>query len=167
MATNARDWTGTCTVCKQTFQYPDFECKRQPGTHSLPPKTYYHLGAGHIQDMKERRLWAPMLNLKPDIEVRDKVTGVITRQEGVIVAFGPSGVHTTVDPEEQYFLDMKPGILTGDEGLAAWEKMYLTSEQQLRKSQSTLAEIQRQIKEGNILLDEVKRTKTDNAVAVR
>jgi hypothetical protein len=157
-ARNQRDWSATCEICGQTFRYPDFECSKQPGHHSLPTKTYYHLGGGHIQSIRDRNMFTPMLNLKADRDIRDS-TGVIAHQDGLIVHFLPRGLYETSDPEEQYFLDHKNGVAQGPEGLKEWEKMYLTTDQQLTKAKAQLEETQRQIREGNALLDSVKEQK--------
>jgi hypothetical protein len=157
-ANNQRDWRATCEACGQIFAYPDFECSKKPGHHLVPLKTYYHLGGGHIQNIRDRNLFTPMLNLKADRDIRDS-TGTISHQDGLIITFRPRGLYETTDPEEQYFLDHKVGVAQGPEGLAAWEKMYLTTEQQLTKAKTQLEETQRQIREGNALLDSVKDQK--------
>lgn len=169
-ALKAQQWRARCLVCGKEFSYADgFDCEAQPGKHSVEPKEYYHLGAGHIQAIRDRRMWSPTLNLKADIEVRDKITGQITRVEGVLVHFNPGGKYETGNPEEQYYLDMHPGVMFGREGLEAWEKMYYTPEQQLNKAQAQLADTQRQIRESNALLDRIKTQKGEkqDAVAVR
>jgi hypothetical protein len=169
-ANKAKMWEGKCEVCDKSFKFSNgFECAEQPGRHTCAAKTYYHLGAGHIQNMRERRMFAPTLNLKADIEVRDKVTGQIAKTEGVMVSFRDSGIYETTDPQEQYYLDQHPGVMTGDEGKDAWEKMYLTPVQQLDKAQSRLADVQRQVREGNALLDLTRQAKErkPDAVGVR
>jgi hypothetical protein len=163
----ARDWTSTCEVCGVTFSYPDFDCAKQPGNHTVAAKTYYHLGGGHIDNVKERRLFAPIVVLQPDSEMLDK-NGLITRFPAIVVHFRDSGIYETSKPDEQYYLDEKNGVKSGTAGREAWEKMYLTPEQQVTKNQSRLDEIQRQIREGNALLENVKRAKGQgDAVAVR
>jgi hypothetical protein len=165
-AIRAKNWKATCLVCGKTFSYADgFECDAQPGKHVVAIREYYHLGAGHIQSIRDRRMFSPALNLKSDIEVRDKVTGQITRIEGLIVHFRESGKFETSDPEEQYLLDMHHGVTSGAEGLAAWEKMYLTQDQQTRKAQEHLADLQKQIRENNALLERVKTQKVEKDVA--
>jgi hypothetical protein len=168
-ALKARNWKATCLVCGKTFGYADgFQCDAQPGKHVIQNKEYYHLGAGHIQSIRDRRMFTPSLNLKSDIEVRDKVTGQISRIEGLIVHFRESGRYDSSDPEEQYYLDMHHGVVSGMEGLAAWDKMYLTPEQQTHKAQTQLADLHKQIRESSALLDRVKEQKGEkNAAAVR
>lgn len=166
-ALKARDWKTTCIVCGKTFGFADgFECESQPGRHVVAPKEYYHLGAGHIQSIRDRRGWSPSLNLVSDIEVRDKVTGNITRIEGLIVRFR-DGKYESTDPMEQYHLDMHPAVMSGQDGLAAWEKMYLTPDQQTAKAQAQLADLQKQIRESNALLDRVKQKGERDVAAVR
>ena len=153
----AMSWKAHCLVCDEDFTYKDgFECKAQPGRHTIESETYYHLGAGHIQDIRERRKFAPALNLKANLEVRDKVTGQITQTEGIIVHFNPGGIYTTQNPEEQYYLAQHMGVTTGDEGRDAWDKMYLTPQQQLDKANTRLSDVQRRIREGNALLETVR-----------
>jgi hypothetical protein len=156
-AFKAKSWRATCEVCDKTFSYPDgFDCSAQPGRHTVEKKVYYHLGGGHIQNIKERRLFTPTLNLKANEETRDKLTGQISSTPGVLVTFRESGIYDTTDPQEQFYLDQHPAVLSGDEGHAAWEKMYLTPAQQLDRTTTRLADMQRQLREGNALLDAVK-----------
>lgn len=163
-ALKARDWKATCEVCGKTFSYKDgFDCLSQPGRHSVEPKDYYHLGAGHIQSIRDRRMFAPTLNLRSDMEVRDKVTGQITRLEGVLVHFRESGQYSTSDPQEQYYLDMHPAVVSGREGREAWEKVYFTQQQQLDKANQQLAAVQKEIRENNALLNLQKKGKEDAA----
>jgi hypothetical protein len=82
-----------------------------------------------------------------------------------MVHFKESGLYETTDPQEQYYLDQHAGVLQGDEGKAEWDKMYLTPQQQLDKSNQKLADVQRQIKEQNALLDTVKERKGSHANA--
>ena len=159
-ALKAKDWRGHCIVCGQEFSYADgFECPSQPGRHTVDPKEYYHLGGGHIQSLRDRRIFTPMLNLQGGIEVRDKVTGEITRMEGLMVQFKEGGKYETNDPLEQYHLDMHPAVFSGEEGREAWDKVYLTPEQQLQKAQGQLAEVQKRVREENALLNITKRYK--------
>ena len=163
-AIKARDWRAYCIICGREFSYADgFDCQSQPGHHTIDEKTYYHLGAGHIQSTRDRRLFAPALNLKADREVRDKVTGEIAAVTGVIVHFKDSGIYDTTDPEEQYYLDQHASVMTGEEGKAEWEKMYLTQQQQLAKAQQKLADTQRQVREQNALLESTKAMHAKNA----
>lgn len=165
----ARDWQRTCLACGKTFKYADgFDCPAQPGRHTVDPVEYYHLGAGHIQDTRDRRKFTPMLNLVGEKEVRDKVTGEITRIEGLIVQFHEGGRYESSDPLEQYHLDMHPALMTGQEGRDAWDKMYLTREQQLQKAQVTLSDLQKQIRDNNALLELTKSKKGErDGVGVR
>jgi hypothetical protein len=167
-ALRAKNWEAVCMVCGNRFKYPDFDCPAQPGRHVVDMREYYHLGAGHIQAMRDRRDFSPTLNLVADIEVRDKITGQITKLEGLLVHF-QHGKYQSTDPLEQYHLDMHPAVMTGSEGLTAWEKMYMTQDQQLAKAQQQLADVQRQIREGNALLDLTKQNKQreKDAAAVR
>lgn len=167
-AIKAKNWKKTCIVCGHTFTYGDgFECSAQPGRHVVDSKEYFHLGAAHIQSIRDRRGWTPTLNLVSDLEVRDKVTGMITRVEGLIVHFNPGGKYETSDPLEQYHLDMHPSVFSGPEGREAWDKMYLTQEQLTAKAQGQLADLQKQIRESNALLDRVKTQKEKDVASVR
>jgi hypothetical protein len=164
----AKNWEAHCIVCGKKFNYASgFECEAQPGRHVVDQKEYYHVGAGHIQSIRDRRMFAPSLNLVSDIEVRDKVTGVITRLEGLIVHFQPSGKYQTSDPMEQYHLDMHPAVMQGAEGRDAWDKMFLTQDQQLAKAQGKLADIQKEIRDNNALLELTKTQKKENVTSVR
>jgi hypothetical protein len=166
----AQNWHKVCLVCGKDFTYADgFECMSQPGRHVIDSKMYYHLGAGHIQSHRDRQMFAPLLNLIADMEVRDKVTGRITSMEGLRVHFHERGLYETTDPLEQYHLDMHPGLMTGPEGKEAWDRMYLTRDQQLAKAQAQLADVHKQIRESNALLEAVKAEKGNkkDGVALR
>jgi hypothetical protein len=164
----AKNWEGHCLMCGKKFNFQSgFECEAQPGRHVVDEREYYHLGAGHIQSLRDRRQFTVALNLVPDLEVRDKVTGQITRVEGLIVHFQPGGKYQTSDPLEQYHLDLHPGVMTGAEGREAWDKMYLTQDQQLQKAQNKLADVQKQIRDNNALLELTKAQKKENVPAVR
>jgi len=168
-AIKARDWRARCLICGAHFGYADgFECPSQPGHHTVEMKTYYHLGAGHIQSVRDRRGFKVALNLKADREVRDKITGEITGISGLIVHTKESGIYETSDPEEQYYLDFHSSVMTGEEGKVEWDKMYLTPQQQLEKAQAKLADTQRQVREQNALLLETKAraNKEKNALPV-
>jgi hypothetical protein len=156
----AKSWRGDCLACGKQFSYADgFDCSAQPGRHTVESKTYYHLGAAQVQSVRDRRMFTPTLNLQGGIEVRDKVTGEISRTEAVIVHFKESGIYETADPLEQYHLDQHPALLSGAEGREAWDKVYLTSDQQLSKAKDNLAAVQRQVREQNALLDATKARK--------
>jgi len=102
------------------------------------------------------------------LEIRDKVTGQVTRIEGLIVHFKEGGKYETSDPLEQYHLDLHPAVMYGQAGREAWDKMYLTPDQQLSKAQGQLADIQKQIRENNALLNLTKDNKKEaHGVALR
>jgi hypothetical protein len=164
----AKNWEAVCIMCGKKFKYADgFECEAQPGRHSVEPKEYFHLGAGHIQSKRDRDQFTPSVNLVSDIEIRDKVTGQVTRIEGLIVHFRARGRYETSDPLEQYHLDLHPAVRSGTEGLEAWEKMFYSPEQQTAKAQAKLAELQKEIRESNALLDLTKQKKEKDVVGVR
>lgn len=163
-----------CLVCHEVVAYDDhkedsgFNCPKQPGKHTLDSKTYYSLGARHVQNPRDRRLFAPLIVLRPAYELRDPITGRITMTKALHVQFIQGGTYTTSDAEEQYYLDRKQGLLQGDEGLRAWQKVYLTPEQQVKLAKDEVAELEsraRQLREGNALLDQVKRAKQAGAGA--
>ena len=157
-----KDWTAQCLACGETFKYADgFECQAQPGRHIVDSREFYHLGGAHIQSERDRRMYMVMLNLVPDLEIRDKVTGQITRIEGLIVHFREMGIYNTSDPLEQFHLDMHPAVVSGQEGREAWEKIYLTPQQQLAKAQAQLAETKKEIRENYALLDLTKQQKEE------
>jgi hypothetical protein len=145
----------TCLTCKQGFDYPDWKCARQPGNHNIPEKTYYHLGGGHIQNVRDRRMFAPRIVLNPGFESLSK-TGDNVTVDRLEIEFNAGGIYTTSEPSEQYFLDKKPGIVSGDEGLAAWQKMYLTQEQRNGILKAEAEDLERRVKESNDLLAKAK-----------
>ena len=52
---------------------------------------------------------------------------------GITIQFQKSGIYTTSDPYEQYYLDLRVNeggdIVKGKAGLEAWQKVYLTAAQ--------------------------------------
>lgn len=140
-----------CLICKQKFEYPDFGCTKQPGNHVVAEKQYFHPGGKTVQSVRDRYFFGPHIVLVPGITRLDNATGNFQRIAAVEVDF-VRGRFSTTNPEEQYYLDRKPGLC--DE--ATWENIYLTAEQQVTIAKGKLEDIQRQIKEGNSLLDQVK-----------
>jgi hypothetical protein len=153
----AEQWKKKCVDCGEEVAYGKFgPCKGHPGNHTLEMKTYYHPGARDIQDPRDRRKFAPVLILQPGYDQRDPQNpGQLINVKGCDVQFYDGKVET-VDPQIQYHLDHKVGILSGEEGLRLWRSIYLTEDQQNNIARAELAETQRQIKEANDLLAQVK-----------
>lgn len=145
----------TCTVCKKGFDYPDFDCTRQPGKHSVETKNYYHLGGASIQNPRDRRMFSPTVVLNAGKE-RISDSGDSVTLGRVVITFNDGGTFSTSDPEQQYYLDRKHGISEGEEGLKAWQKIYLTPEQRKNVAETELAEIDRKIREQNDVLARAK-----------
>lgn len=155
-------WSRKCTLCAATVEYdgsdPKFfgfgPCKKKAGNHQVESVTYYHPGARSIQDQRDRRLFSPHVILLPVYEYQAE-GGKVFKTHGVDAQFS-DGKFETNDPEKQWYLDQKGDIMTGPEGLEMWRSIYLTTEQNLGIQKAELAETQRQIKESNSLLEQLK-----------
>jgi hypothetical protein len=153
-----------CTVCNKVVEYPKFDCTAQPGRHTVEEKTYYHLGGQHVQSIRDRGLFAPLVILQAAYDRVDPDTQEPYRTEAVQVQFN-NGNYSTTDSREQWFLDRRKDILQGPEGLEAWQKIYLTPEKQKRIAEDKLGALNRQIKEANDLLAATKAQKQQPAGA--
>lgn len=148
-----------CTKCGETVEYPDFKCKKQPGNHSVPEKTYYHTGCSHIASMRDRQMFAPLIILRPGQDKLDPATQKIIADKGLHAQFGQRGLLTTADSEMQYYLDER-GFSSGEEGLQAWRAVYLTPEQSRAIARDELSDLNRKIEEGkNTLLEQQKQAR--------
>jgi hypothetical protein len=158
----ANIWPRKCTACGETVDYNGEDakwfgfgpCKKKIGNHIVEPVTYYHPGGKGIQDLRDRRIFAPDVILLPVYEYQAE-GGKILKTHGVSAHFY-DGKFETADPEQQWYLDQKGGILSGPDGLKMWREIYLTTEQNLHIQKAELEDVQRQIKEGNALLEQVK-----------
>ncbi len=156
------NWPKKCELCSATVEYDGTDskffgfgpCKKKAGNHQVAAKTYYHPGATSIQDQRDRRRFAPDVILLPVYEYQAE-GGKILKTHGVSAHFY-DGKFETVDPEQQWYLDQKGDILTGQAGLEMWRTVYLTTEQNLGIQKAELEDVQRQIKESNSLLDQMK-----------
>lgn len=148
-----------CSLCDAVVEYPDFECKKQPGGHTVPSKTYYHLGGSHIQDQRSRRLFSPNIILVPAYDRADPETGKALSTQGLSVEFADGRFTTSVAREQYYLNKREPTIVSGDEGLKQWNAVYLSPEAQKDIASKELASVQRQIKEANDLLAATKQQK--------
>jgi hypothetical protein len=155
-------WSKKCTLCDTAVEYdgtdPKFfgfgPCKKKVGNHLVESKTYYHPGGRDIQDQRDRRRFAPHIILLPVYEYQAE-GGKIFKTHGVEANFY-DGKFETADPEQQWYLDQKAGIMSGDEGLKMWRQIYLTETQNLNIAKAELEDVNRQIKESNDLLAQVK-----------
>ena len=154
-----------CTTCKQEFEYPDWQCSKKPGNHTVEQTIYYHQGGRDIADIRDRVKFGPLVILSPGYEYAsptDPGKRLTTRK--LEVKF-EGAKYATCDPEEQYFLDRK-GFLTGETGLIEWRRIYWTPERQrqqaevdIREANEKLQSLNRELREKNTLLDAVQRQK--------
>ena len=160
----AADWKAKCQVCNQEFQFKDgFDCKMQDGKHTVETRTYYHLGGRTVNDEKTRRFWAPLIILRPAREGKDPITGEVRNLGGLSVQFGQSGVYTTSNPDEQFYLDTKLGLPWGNDGLKEWQEVYYTPQQLKDVAQAELVALRKQIEESNSLLEATKAQQETNS----
>lgn len=143
-----------CLICKEEPFYSEdgkgWKCSKAPGKHKMPPITFYDLGASHVQNIRDRRMYAPTIWLVPAEETVGN-NGKFLTKPGVVAQFEQGGTLTTDDPELQFHLFRK-GSLHGPEGLKRWREVYLTPEQRLNVAKDELAAVERKIQEGNSLL---------------
>jgi hypothetical protein len=157
MHVSVDEWKGKCQVCGEDVSYPKWKCSKRPGNHRMEEKVYFHLGGSHLQNWRERRGWSPLVILKAGQEVQDPRTGT-KLLEPTIQAMFSSQQLCTDDPEIQYYIETKGDhcIVWGPEGRKAWERIYLTPDQQKDLANAELAGINRQITEQNELLAQVR-----------
>jgi hypothetical protein len=138
------------------MEYQGFgPCKKHPGNHVVEAVTYYHPGARDIQDIRDRRKFSPVIHLVPVYHRIDPKTGNSIQTKGLQVQFG-DGKLDTADPQIQFYLEQKPDIAFGEGGLKMWREIYLNPQQNLDIAKAELADTQRQIRESNELLAQVK-----------
>jgi hypothetical protein len=116
---------------------------------------YYHPGARDIQDQRDRRRFSPDVVLIPGYDYIDPQSGKMTLTRRLHAQFY-DGKFETSDPEQQFYLDQKGDIQSGDEGLQMWRSIYLTTDQNLGIQKAELENVTRQLREGNTLLEQLK-----------
>lgn len=166
-----KQWSRKCVRCNANVQYDGTDpkyfgfgpCKAKSGNHEVEPVTYYHPGARSVQDQRDRRLFSPIIILLPVYEYQAE-GGKVFKTHGVDAQFS-DGKYETNDPERQWYLDQKGDIMTGPEGLEMWRSVYLTTEQNLGIQKAELVETQRQIKESNSMLADLKAKQGKQASA--
>ena len=150
-----------CLECKKEFKYPNFKCEELPGNHKVESKLYVYSGSVNIQNIKDRRKFAPEVILKADTEATAE-DGTKIRTAMLSVRFSDAR-YTTDNPEEQYYLEnvaaKKFPIIWGDGAEDTWRKNQLTPEQQTAIVQDELKQAERKLKETNELLAKVKTQK--------
>jgi hypothetical protein len=148
----------TCTVCKKDFDYPDFDCTKQIGKHTVEAKTYVHGGSSNIQNIRDRRRFSPTVFLRADTQAITP-TGQIVHTDPLVVEF-TDAKYTTGNPEEQYWLETvaskKFPIYWGEEGEKVWRENQLSPTQQAEIQRAELADLTRKIKESNDLLSQTR-----------
>lgn len=156
-----------CIECNKEFKYPNFKCADLPGNHKLESKLYVYSGSVNIQNIKDRRKFAPEVMLKADTEATAE-DGTKIRTALVSVRFSDAR-YVTEDAEEQYYLEnvaaKKFPIIWGDSAEETWRKNQLTPEQQTAIVQDELKHAERKLKETNELLANVKSQKSGAANA--
>jgi hypothetical protein len=167
MFTQAEDFKKKCLACGENVTYPNWKCKKLPGHHKVAEQVFFHLGGGHIQNPRERRGWSPQVILRAGNEATDTRTGEKYLVPTIRVVFAGQQV-TTQDPEVQFYLETKNdnSIVWGEEGKKAWDRIYLTADQQKEIAQRELDSLHKQIEDGNALLEQTKARVGKNAAAV-
>lgn len=165
MHTPAEQWKAKCLACGETVTFerdaahPDgnWDCKKLPGHHKVQEKIYFHLGGGHLQNLRERRGWSPTVILRAGYAITDPKTGAQMMQPTIRVTF-PGQQLATEDPEIQFLVEKKndKSIAWGNEGRREWQRVYLSQEQQKDLANAELESINKQIRDSNALLADVQ-----------
>lgn len=128
-------------------------CPKKYGKHVVESRLYFSPGARDVADVRDRKYFAPTIVLVPAYEKEHNGKRIQTR--GLTVQF-PNGKFETSDPEAQYFLEQKKDIAWGEGGLKMWQDIYLTPEGKNIAKDSENADLKRQLKEANTLLEQMK-----------
>jgi hypothetical protein len=141
-----------CLECNKEFKYPNFKCAELPGNHKVESKLYVYGGSVNIQNIRDRRKFAPEVTLKADTEATAE-DGTKIRTSRCCSLLGCR--YTTENPEEQYYLEnvaaKKFPIIWGPDAEETWRKNQLTPEQQT-------AIVQRRIEAGRTQTERDQRT---------
>lgn len=144
-----------CTRCEADFTAGDWHCKTGE-VHVVAPETYYVMDAPAIktdaQAMKSSGLI--MANVLPEQRIiKGNDVQVVP---GTNVHF-VRGTHSTTDPRIQDALNQRKGVHRGPEGIALWEKEYLTASEKSDINDARQKKyIERLENERNSLLEQVK-----------
>ena len=160
----AEQWKGVCNACKKEVSFAKgFNCSARPGNHRLESRIYYHFGGGNLQNERERRTWAPLVILIAHPDRLDEASGKMVSVGPLEAQFQAGGMYSTEDAEKQFYLETRvPGIGWGEAGRKNWEKVYLTTAQRKQITEAELVETERQLKENNSLLEQIKKQKAAN-----
>lgn len=144
--------TWKCTNCEEQFKAGDWHCKSGEA-HVVENKTYYVTDApADRRDCKNARL--VIHNIIPE---KRETSGVDVKViPGVHVEF-IRGQYATDDPQLQMGLDKHKGVLSGPEGMKAWEQVYFSDAEKQELNRIRLkGENSRLEAENNRLLAEIQ-----------
>jgi hypothetical protein len=113
------------------------------------------MGGRDVRNERDRRGWSPRLFwAQPDkLDASNKMVNVPPLE----VNFQQGGTYITSDPELQFHLETNASAVGwGKAGRDQWEKIYLSTEQRKAISEAELENVQRQVREQNTLLEQVK-----------
>lgn len=128
----------TCNLCDKSFEAGDWECP-DGRRHQVASKTYYSLAGNWRTYVSEER-------------VRDLGDGRKRVHPARSVQF-EKGIYTTADPEDQYALDIHPGLCSAE----TWKEKFIDKEERLAmKERELAAKEQRLAKQENDLLAKAK-----------
>lgn len=166
MQVDVDSWKGKCLVCGEEVTYPNWKCSKRPGNHRLADQTYFHLGGSHLQNWRERRGWGPLVILRPGQETADPRNPKNLILTATLKVRFDSQQVVTNDPEMQFLLETKNDacIAWGPEGKKAWERIYLTPDQQKDMAKAELETLSKQIAEQNELLASVQKRNAGKVV---
>lgn len=161
-------WPRKCLGCGDNVEFNGTEenwqgfgpCKKSRGKHTVAAITYFHPGARDVQDLRDRRKFAPTIVLMPRYD--RVIDGKPVQSRALNVQFYDGKLETS-DPEVQYLLEEKLDIAWGEGGLRMWREIYLTPEQQGNIAKAELADTQRQIRESNDLLAQVRAAQAESS----
>lgn len=148
-----------CLECDQDFKPPHWECA--PGQkHTVTSKRYYMDDAPTVPEWRDNRPYVNkgasqtlVLNIPPEATVRNGEEYM--RVPGGTVLF-IRGMFETSDPEQQFHLDRKPGLVSKER----WTEVYLNDDEKLQIEKMAIAADRQRIEnERNDLLAQVKAMK--------
>lgn len=154
-----------CLECDKDFKPGDWQCL--PGIqHRVPAERYYMDDAPTVPEWRDGRPFinkgasrTQILNIPPEKQIREGEQ--VTRIPGGSIEF-VRGMYETEDPEIQFYLDRKQGLVTE----ARWREVYLNDDEKLQMSKLELAAREQRVAEReNELLTAVKSKAREQAKA--
>lgn len=151
-----------CTDCEKEFRAGNWDCASGAG-HRVEVKRYYMNDAPTVPALVNGQLVVNkrdsatlVMNIPPEERVKD-AGGVERVIPGGAVQF-IRGMYSTDNPREQFWLDKKKGIFSGDEGQKIWEAAYLNDQEKFEIERMQFEAARTRLEnERNSLLEQVQK----------